>query len=195
MVWGVLVLGGWEICTRIKGSCIRKGITPVCDLCHTLWKELSWNQCHPPTGWWDKLFQTMESCLVKKQSAGIQSIMEWLAQSPDFNPIELLLKHLDCMVRRIARSAHRANLTYLWCFRKYGVTFLHFSSTNWITMTKVCKAVVLLQMEDNLTKAKSEGQNYYFKYNHFSLCWYPFANYFDKFKWVFMENMTFLGGH
>lgn len=147
MVWGALVLGGWETCTRIKGSSIRKVITAVCNLCHTLWKELRWSQHHPPIGWWDKLLQTMKSCLLKKLSAGILSVMEWLAQSPDLNPIELLLKHLDCRVRRTVRSAHQANLTYCWCFRKYGVTFLPIASTNWIRMSKACKAVTLLQFD------------------------------------------------
>jgi hypothetical protein len=36
--------------------------------------------------------------LGKKKSAGILPIMEWLAQSPDLNPIGLLWEQLDLMV-------------------------------------------------------------------------------------------------
>ena len=65
----------------------------------------------------------------KKQSAGILSIMEWPAQPPDLNPIELLWEQLDRMVRYV-RSAHQANPTCGRCFRKHGVKSLQFTSTN-----------------------------------------------------------------
>ena len=67
-----------------------------------------------------------KNCLEKKQSAGILSVMEWPAQSPDLNPVKLLWEQLDNMVR-----AHQANPTCVKCFRKCGVKFLQFTSTNW----------------------------------------------------------------
>ncbi|KAL7849234.1 hypothetical protein SRHO_G00208570 [Serrasalmus rhombeus] len=48
--------------------------------------------------------------LQQKQAAGILSVMEWPAQSPDLNPIELLWEQLDRMVRQKCPS----NQSNLW---------------------------------------------------------------------------------
>ena len=63
--------------------------------------------------------------LRKKQSAGILSIMEWSAQSPDLNPIELLWAQLDHMVRKKCPSSQS-----ILCFRKHGVKSLQITSTD-----------------------------------------------------------------
>ena len=66
--------------------------------------------------------------LGKKQSAGILSVMEWPAQSPDLNPIQLLLEQLDCMVSKKCPSSHYHN--------KLAAR-----------MPKVCKAVIAANKE------------------------------------------------
>ena len=43
--------------------------------------------------------------LGREQSVGILSVMEWPAQSPDLNPIELLREQLDLMVRKKCPSS------------------------------------------------------------------------------------------
>ena len=58
--------------------------------------------------------------LGKKQSAGILSIMEWPAKSPDLNPFELLWEQLDRMVSKMSPSSQ----SNLW-------EVLQITSTNW----------------------------------------------------------------
>ena len=87
---GALVVVKWEICIGLKGSWIRKAITPFyntipCERCLTGANFLPQQDNDPKHS--SKL---CKNYLGKKQSAGILSIMEWPAQSTDLNPIELL---------------------------------------------------------------------------------------------------------
>lgn len=59
----------------------------------------------------------------KKQSAGILSIIEWPAQSPDRNTIELLGEQLNCM--------YQTNPTWRRCLRKDVLKGYQITSINW----------------------------------------------------------------
>ena len=76
----------------------------------------------------------------KKQSAGILSIMEWPAQSPDLNPIELLWEQLDCMVRKKCPSSQ----SNLWevLQEAWGEISSDYLKKLKTRMPKVCKAVI-----------------------------------------------------
>ena len=63
--------------------------------------------------------------LGKKQSAGILSVVQWPAQSPDLNPIELLWEQLDHMVRKKCPSSQ----SNLW--EVLQEAWGEISSTNW----------------------------------------------------------------
>ena len=99
--------------------------------------------------------------LGKKQSAGILSLMEWLAHSPDLNPIELLWEQLDRMVCKKCPSSQ----SNLWEMLQeaWGEISSHYLNKLTARMPKVCKAVIAANGENSLMIAKFEGQNYYFK--------------------------------
>ena len=77
---------------------------------------------------------------VKKQSAGILSVMEWPAQSSDLNPIELLWEQLDRMVRKKCPSSQ----SNLWevLQEAWGEISSHYLNKLTARMPKVCKAVI-----------------------------------------------------
>jgi hypothetical protein len=64
--------------------------------------------------------------LGKKQSAGILSIMEWLAQWPDLNPIDLL-----CLTVGYVRSAIKPIQLVGGASGSMGWNLFRFTSTNW----------------------------------------------------------------
>ena len=77
---------------------------------------------------------------MKKQSAGILSIIGWPAQSPDLNPIELLCEQLDCMIRKKCPSSQ----SNLWevlqeAWDEISSDYLNKFTTR---MPKVYKAVI-----------------------------------------------------
>ncbi|CAJ0932299.1 unnamed protein product [Ranitomeya imitator] len=77
--------------------------------------------------------------LGKKQEAGILSVMEWPAQSPDLNPTELLWEQLDHMVRKKCPSSQ----TKLW----NGLLEAWSESPDYLSkltarMPKICNAVI-----------------------------------------------------
>ena len=78
--------------------------------------------------------------LGKKQSAGILSVMEWPAQSPDLNPIELLCKQLDRMVCKKCPSSQ----SNLWEVLQevWGEISSDYLNKLTARMPKVCKAVI-----------------------------------------------------
>ena len=78
--------------------------------------------------------------LGKKQSAGILSVMEWPAQSPDLNPIELLWEQLDRMVHKKCPSSQ----SNLWevVQEAWGEFFSDYLNKLTARMPKVCKAVI-----------------------------------------------------
>ena len=71
---------------------------------------------------------------------GILSIMEWLAQFSDLNPIELLWEQLDRMVRKKCPSSQ----SNLWeVFQEaWGEISLDYLNKLTTRMPKVCKAVI-----------------------------------------------------
>ena len=66
--------------------------------------------------------------------------MEWPAQSPDLNPIELLWEQLDCMVRKKSPSSQ----SNLWEVLQEAWGEIYSGYLNKLTarMPKVCKAVI-----------------------------------------------------
>ena len=78
--------------------------------------------------------------LGKKQSAGILSVMEWPAQSPDLNPIELLWEQLDRMVHKKCTSSQ----SNLWevLLEVWGEISSDYLNKLTARMPKVCRAVI-----------------------------------------------------
>ena len=78
--------------------------------------------------------------LGKKQSAGILAVMEWPAQSPDLNPIELSWEQLDRMVRKKCPSSQ----SNLWEVLQevWGEISSDYLNKLTARMPKVCKAVI-----------------------------------------------------
>ena len=78
--------------------------------------------------------------LEQKQAAGILSVMEWPAQSPDLNPIELLWEQLDRMVRKKCPS----NQSNLWelLLEAWGAISPDYLNKLTARMPKVCNAVI-----------------------------------------------------
>ena len=78
--------------------------------------------------------------LLKKQSDGVLTIMEWPAQSPDLNPIELLWEHLDRMVRKKCPTSQ----SHLWEMLVEAWNDISSDYLEKLTarMPKICKAVI-----------------------------------------------------
>ena len=78
--------------------------------------------------------------LGKKQPAGIMSVMEWPAQSPDLNPIELLWEQLDRMVRKKCPSSQ----SDLWevLQEAWGDIYSDYLNKLIARMPNFCKAVI-----------------------------------------------------
>ncbi|CAJ0600731.1 unnamed protein product [Cylicocyclus nassatus] len=78
--------------------------------------------------------------LQQKQAAGILLVMEWPAQSPDLNPIELLWEQLDRMVRQKCPS----NQSNLWelLLEAWGAISPAYLNKLTARMPKVCNAVI-----------------------------------------------------
>ena len=133
MVWVCFGAGKVGDLYKVKGILNKEGYMP----CHTLWTVLVWSQFPPTTGQWPKL---CENYLGKKQSDGILSVMEWPAQSPDLNPIELLWERLDRMVHKKCPSSQ----SNLWevLQEAWGEIYLDYLNKLTARMPKVCKAVI-----------------------------------------------------
>src|SRR4029434_6641870 len=78
--------------------------------------------------------------LGKKQAAGMLFVIEWPAQSPDLNPIELLWEQLDRMVRKKCPSSQ----SNLWEVLQEAWGEISTDYLNKLTarMPKVCNAVI-----------------------------------------------------
>ena len=76
----------------------------------------------------------------KKQVAGMLSVMEWPAQSPDLNSIELLWEQLDRMVCKKCPSSQ----SNLWevLQEAWGEIFTDYLNKLTARMPKVCNAVI-----------------------------------------------------
>ena len=76
--------------------------------------------------------------LGKKQSAGILSAMEWPAQSPDLNPIELLWEQLEVPIKCPSSQSN------LWevLQEAWGEIYSDYLHKLTARMPKVCKAVI-----------------------------------------------------
>ena len=142
MVWACFGAGKVEDLYKVKGILNKEG-------CHSILQRHA-----IPCGQWligaNFLLQqdndpkhTSKLCnnyLGKKQSAGILSVMEWPAQSPDLNPIELLWEQLDRMVRKKCPSSQ----SNLWEVLQEAWGEISSDDLNKLTarMPKVCKAVI-----------------------------------------------------
>ena len=104
--------------------------------------------------------QTMQE-LFREEAVSWYSVMEWPAQSPDLNPIELLWEQLDRMVRKKCPSSQ----SNLWEVHQeaWGEMSSDYLKELTARIAKGLQGCNCLQIENYLTKAKFEGQNYYFK--------------------------------
>ena len=83
-----------------------------------------------------------KSNLGKKQAAGMLSVMEWQAQSPDLNPIiELLWEQLDRMVRKKCPSS-QSNSWEVLREEIWGEISTDYHNKLAARMPKVCNAVI-----------------------------------------------------
>lgn len=130
----------WEIWYRVKGILNKESYHSVLPR-HTIH---CWGRLIAANFLWQQDNDSKHSSKLcknyfgKKQSAGIRSIMERPAQSPDLRTIKLLWEQLDQMVRTV-RSAYQANPggaseSMGWHF------FSHYLNKLTARMPKVCKA-------------------------------------------------------
>ena len=136
--------------------------------------------------------------LGKMQSAGILSVMEWPAHSPDLNAIELLWEQLDRIVRKKCPSSQ----SNLWEVLQevWGEISSDYLNKLTAIIPKVCKAVIAANGEF-IWIIIFEGQNYYVKWKSLfltsSMSWLYFLFILQLIwlikVWVFMENMNLSG--
>ena len=142
MVWGCFGAGKVGDLYKVKGILNKEGYHSILQ-CHAIpcgqrliGANFLLQQDNDPK-------HTSKLCknyLGKKQSAGILSVMEWPAQSPDLNPIELLWEQLDRMVRKKCPSSQ----SNLWEVLQEAWGEISSDYLNKLTarMPKVCKAVI-----------------------------------------------------
>ena len=128
MVWGFFGAGKVEDLYKVKGILKKEGYHSILPY-HTLWTALDWR----PISSYNRTMHTSKLCknyLGKKRSAGILSVMEWPAQSPDLNHIGLLWEQLDRMVCKKCPSS-QSNLREVLQEAWGEIKFLQITSTNW----------------------------------------------------------------
>ena len=163
MVWGCFGAGKVGDLHRVKGILNKEGYHSILQ-CHAIpcgqrliGVNVLLQQDNDPKHT-SKLFKNY---LGKKQSTGILSVMEWPAQSPDLNPIELLWEQLDRMVRKKCPSS-KSNLWEV-LQEVWGEISSDFLKKLTARMPKVCKAVIAANGQLLEKKAKFEGKKYYYK--------------------------------